>query len=133
MEKRLDTLFYRDMKTNDVRAFVYKGLSSGKAFNIILYQESLVENGDYSLHEKKQKKEQIMINYYLGLLKDGYDVFQIQEVINKALSIAKKDISLEKVVNQLKVELLLLEKANLLFLETLKNPETNEINIKPKF
>ena len=49
------------------------------------------------------------------------------------MRMAEKEKSLEKVINQLKVELLLAEKANLLFLDSnSKSQVLNEINIQPQ-
>lgn len=133
MEKKLNILFYQDIKSNQVRAFIDTYESTGKSFSIIQYQESMIDNSEYSHEEKKQKKEQIMINHYLTLLENGYSISQITEEINKGISLAEKDSNLEKVVNQLKVELLLAEKANLLFLDSKsKKQVSNEINIEPQ-
>lgn len=133
MEKKLNILFYKDIKSNQVRAFIDRYESSGKSFSIIQYQESMVENSQYSQDEKKAKKEQIMINHYLTLLENGYSISQITKEINKGISMAEKEADLEKVINQLKIELLLAEKANLLFLDsTSKKQVSNEINIEPQ-
>lgn len=133
MEKRLNILFCKDIKSNQVRAYIDKEGSTGKTFSIIQYQESIIENSECSQEEKKQKKNQIMINHYLTLLQDGYTISQIIDEINKGLVMAEKEKSLEKVINQLKVELLLAEKANILFLDsTSKKQVLNEINIQPQ-
>ena len=133
MEKRLNILFCKDIKSNQVRAYIDKEGSTGKTFSIIQYQESIIENSECSQEEKKQKKNQIMINHYLTLLQDGYTISQIIDEINKGLAMAEKEKSLEKVINQLKVELLLAEKANILFLDsTSKKQVLNEINIQPQ-
>lgn len=133
MGKRLNILFYKDINSNKVRAYVDKEESTGKSFSIIMYQESMIENSECSQEEKKQKKEQIMINHYLTLLQDGYSISQIIDEINKGLAMAEKEKSLEKVINQLKVELLLVEKANLLFQNSnSKSQVLNEINVQPQ-
>ena len=134
MEKKLNILFYKDYKNpNSIRAFIDRYESTGKSFSIIQYQETMIENSEYSQEEKKQKKEQVMINHYLTLLENGYSISQITDEINKGLTIATKEASLEKVINQLKLELLLAEKANLLFLSSKSTKHvSNEINIQPQ-
>ena len=96
MKKRLNILFYKDINSNKVRAYVDKEESTGKSFSIIMYQESMIENSECSQEEKKQKKEQIMINHYLTLLQDGYSISQIIDEINKGLAMSEKENSLEK-------------------------------------
>lgn len=133
MAKKLKILFYEDMNSNQVRAFVDRYESTGKTFSVILYQESMIENSEYSQMEKRQKKEQIMINHYLTLLENGYSFSQIKDEINKGLNMVEKEKSLEKTVNQLKVELLLVEKANLLFIDSKSKKQfSNDINIEPQ-
>lgn len=132
MEKKLNILFYKDINSNQARAFVDRYESTGKTFNMVLIQESIIESSELSEEEKKEQKEQIMIYHYLTLLKNGYDISQIIAEINKGLAIAEKELDLEKTISQLKVELLLAEKANLLFLNPeLKKEVSNEINIEP--
>ena len=133
MAKKLKILFYEDMNSNQVRAFVDRYESTGKTFSVILYQESMIENSEYSQMEKRQKKEQIMINHYLTLLENGYSFSQIKDEINKGLNMVEKEKSLEKTINQLKVELLLAEKANLIFIDSKSKKQVpNEINIEPQ-
>ena len=56
MEKKLNILFYKDINSNQVRAFIDRYEGTGKSFSVIQYQESMIENSGYSQEEKRQKK-----------------------------------------------------------------------------
>ena len=123
MEKEIEILFYKDINSNRLRVFVDKKGSSGKKFNLIKMQESLIDSGQYSPEEKKTMKENLMINHYISLLQDGYQYMQILNEINNSLKLTKLRTEVSDPIPQLDVmdtssqlegEKQYLEKANIL-------------------
>lgn len=132
MEKEIEILFYKDINSNRLRVFVDKKGSSGKKFNLIKMQESLIDSGQYSPEEKKTMKENLMINHYISLLQDGYQYMQILNEINNSLKLTKLRTEVSDPIPQLDVmdtssqledEKQYLEKANILLsqLEQVEN------------
>ena len=132
MEKEIEILFYKDINSNRLRVFVYINVSSGKKFNLIKMQESLIDSGQYSPEEKKTMKENLMINHYISLLQDGYQYMQILNEINNSLKLTKLRTEVSDPIPQLDVmdtssqlegEKQYLEKANILLsqLEQVEN------------
>ena len=123
MEKEIEILFYQDINSNGLRAFADKKGSSGKKFNLIKMQESIIESGQYTPEEKKKMKENLMINHYVSLLQDGYQYTQILNEINHVIKLTKLRTDVNDSIPQLDVmstslqleyEKQYLEKANIL-------------------
>ena len=123
MEKEIEILFYKDINSNKLRAFVDKKGSSGKKFNLIKWQENMIDMGQYSPEEKKTMKENLMINHYVSLLQDGYQYMQILNEINNSVKLTKLRTDVSDHIPQLDVmgassqleeEKQYLEKANIL-------------------
>jgi len=123
MEKEIEILFYKDINSNRLRAFVDKKGSSGKKFNLIKMQEGMIDSGQYSPEEKKTTKENLMINHYVSLLQDGYQYMQILNEINNSIKLTKlrTDVSdsipqldVMDIASQLEDEKHYLEEANIL-------------------
>lgn len=132
MEKEVEILFYKDIDSNRARAFIDKKSSSGKKFNLIKMQESMIDSGQYTPEEKKTMKENLMIHHYVSLLQDGYQYMQILNEINNGIRLTKLRTDVSDPIPQLDVmgtssqledEKQYLEKANILLsqLEEVEN------------
>lgn len=89
MDKEIEILFYKDINSNRLRVFVDKKERTGKTFNFIKIQETLIDSGQYSPEEKNTMKENLMINHYVSLLQDGYQYGQILNEINNSIRLSK--------------------------------------------
>ncbi len=123
MEKEVEILFYKDIDSNRVRAFIDKKSSSGKKFSLIKMQESMIDSGQYTPEEKKTMKENLMIHHYVSLLQDGYQYMQILNEINNGIRLTKLRTDVSDSIPQLEDEKQYLEKANILLsqLEEVEN------------
>ena len=74
-----------------------------------------------------------MIEHYLYLLKNGYNISEIIDEINKAILISKMNSTLNSIINQLEQERLLAKIANMKMLETKINEnKVSEASINPQ-
>lgn len=123
MEKEIEILFYKDINSGRLSAFIDKKGSSGKKFNLIKIQESMIDGSLYTSEEKKTMKENLMINHYVSLLQDGYQYMQILNEINNGIRLTKLRSDISDSIPQLEDEKQYLEKANTLLskLEELEN------------
>lgn len=123
VDKEIEILFYKDINSNRLRVFVDKKERTGKTFNFIKIQETLIDSGQYSPEEKNTMKENLMINHYVSLLQDGYQYGQILNEINNSIRLSKwrsdegdsiPQLDVMHISSQLEDEKKYLEKANIL-------------------
>lgn len=129
IKKELETLFYKDINSSILRTFVDKKGSSDKEYNLIKTKESMIEKGPYTVEEKKNMKDNLMIKHYISLLEEGFEYTQILDEINNIIRITK--LKNDGSYSALQLEKEYLDKANTLIsqLDSIDIKSNNEYDL----